>query len=35
LANINQEPFIQAYFPSMMPTGWCGEYQQMTQEKDN
>lgn len=21
-----QEPLIMAYFPSMLPTGWCGEY---------
>lgn len=22
------EPVIMAYFPSMMPNGWCGEFQQ-------
>lgn len=30
------EPIIQAFFPNMMATGWCGEYQQVrSQEKDN
>lgn len=27
IANItNPEPLIQAYFPNMMPNGWCGEW---------
>jgi hypothetical protein len=27
LANVNQhEPMISAFFPTMLPTGWCGEY---------
>lgn len=21
------EPMIMSYFPTMMPNGWCGEYQ--------
>lgn len=24
-----QEPLILAYFPVMMPTGWCGEHRPM------
>lgn len=31
-----QEPVIQAFFPNMMPNGWCGEYNQLrSPEKDN
>jgi len=26
LATVNPEPVIMAYFPSMLPQGWCGEF---------
>ena len=37
LAGIQPEPVVMSYFPSMMPTGWCGEYTQMETptSKDN
>jgi hypothetical protein len=36
LATTNQEPAIMPYFPSMLPSGWCGEHEPARQvENDN
>lgn len=29
-----QEPFIQGYFPNMMPNGWCGEHKPKISETE-
>lgn len=30
-----QEPMILAFFPNMLATGWCGEYQQKPEQIEN
>lgn len=30
-AGMQPKPVIQAYFPNMMPNGWCGEHRPIDQ----